>query len=65
MVYERWIIKGGYNYEYLTKLTIESGIQKNSRMDFIDIDSLNNEEQNVNAECDRCHHSNQSRDLHS
>ena len=51
-------------YAYLTKLTIESGIQENRIMDFIEIDSLIGEEQNVNAECERCHHNNQSRELH-
>ena len=51
-------------YAYLTKLNIESGIQENIIMDFTDIDSLIGEEQNVNAECERCHHNNQSKDLH-
>ena len=62
-------MKGGLSrevtfYEYLTKLTIESGIQENIIMDFQDIDSLIGEEQNVNAECKRCIHDNQSKDLH-
>ena len=62
-------MKGGLSrevtfYEYLTKLTIESHIQDNRIMDFTDIDSLIGEEQNVNAECERFHHNNQSRDLH-
>ena len=33
-------------------------------MDFTEIDSLTGEEQNVNAECERFHHSNQRKDLH-
>ena len=62
-------MKGGLSrevtfYEYLTKLTIESRIQENIIMDFIEIDSLIGEEQNVNAECERCHHNNERRDLH-
>ena len=62
-------MKGGLSrevtfYEYLTKLTIESGIQQNRIMDFIEIDSLIGEEQNVNVECERCHQNNQSKDLH-